>query len=103
MDKKLFSKFKAIKDKIAALEAAKSDLEMQLFDQLDADGVNSYVTGGYVFARMGRKTYTYPEPIITAQSELAKQKKIAELSGEATLKSESQHIRVVPVKSEDQA
>lgn len=100
MNDKLLQTYKEIKDKIAQLEANKAQLEMTLFDAFDESGVNLISFEGYNFIRMGRKSYDYPEVVVSLGAELSKQKKIAEADGTATLKKETQYIRVVPVKEE---
>ena len=100
MNNKLFETYKEIKEQIALLEEKKAELELQLFDEFDSNGVNFYELDGYQFARMGRKTYEYSPAIAALTVELSKNKKIEELNGTATLKRESQYIRLIMPKKE---
>lgn len=101
MNDKLFQEYKDIKDKIAVFESQRADIELQLFDALDADGLNAHEVDGYRFVRMSRRSYEYSEKITDLTKELSKQKKIEEANETATLKKESQYIRVVKSTSDE--
>lgn len=103
MNDKLLQAYKEIKDKIAELEANKATLELTLFDAFDEMGKNSIELDGYQFVRMGRKSYEYPESIASLSKELSKQKKLAEIEGTATLKKETQFIRVVSIRENNES
>lgn len=100
MNDTLLQTYKDVKDKIAQLEANKAQLELTLFDAFDESGKNVVEFEGYQFIRMGRKSYDYPESVVSLGAELSKQKKLAEIEGTATLKKETQFIRVVAIKEE---
>lgn len=98
MNNQLFTDYKEIKEQIAQLEEKKAELELQLFDEFDANGVNVHTIDGYQFVRMGRKSYEYSGAVTLMAAELSKKKKIEELDGTALLKKESQYIRLVAPK-----
>lgn len=96
----LFKTYKDIREQIAALEEQKASLELILFDEFDNNKTNLYQLDGYQFVRMGRKSWEYSPAITLLASDLSKKKKIEELEGIATLKKESQYIRVVRSKED---
>ena len=100
MNDQIFKEYKQIKDQMAILEARKLECETAIFDEFDERGVNGYGFDGFQFLRMGRKTYEYSPAIAALTAEVAKKKKIEELDGTATLKKDSQHIRMVPIKED---
>lgn len=91
----LFKQYREVKDKLAELETLKSELEMQIFDALDSDGLTNKETPYGQFAIMGRKTWEYSNKIKEALLEISKKKKIEELKGIATLKTDSRHLRLI--------
>lgn len=101
MNNELFTRYKEIKERIASLEKEKAELELEMFDEFDSNGTNSYTFSGYSYFRMGRKSWEYSPTLQAKATELSKQKKIEELEGIATLKKESQYIRVVASKKEN--
>lgn len=93
---KIFEEYKKTKDLLESLTSRKVELELQIIDLLDDDGVKTKDTEFGKFSVMGRDTYTYSENIAEKAEELKKLKKVEELTGVATLKSSSQHVRFIP-------
>jgi len=95
----IFKKYREVKDQIAILEEMKDRLELEIFDNLDDEGLTNKETPYGQFAIMGRKTYEYSKEIKEELIEIAKKKKIEELKGIATLKSDSRHLRLIIQKT----
>lgn len=91
----LFKEYREIKDQLNILEEKKREVEMKIFDYLDSDGQTGKETQFGSFFIMGRKTYEYSSVIKQMQDEVAKKKKIEELDGTATLKSDLRYLRLV--------
>jgi hypothetical protein len=96
----LFKEYRDVKDQLKYLEERKEALETAIFDELDADGREDKSTPFGFFKIMGRKTYEYSPKITALQLELSNKKKIEELKGIATLKSDSRYLRLVIDKTE---
>lgn len=101
MTDNIYLKYSLLRDKIAKLETEKGELELKIFDALDDDGQTFKETPYGNFHIMGRKTYEYSEKIKAMLVGISKLKKIEELRGVATLKSDSRHIRFMIPKIEE--
>lgn len=95
----IFKQYVRVKEKLAELEEEKVALEIEIMNELDADGVSSRPTDYGQFAIMGRDTYSYSPAIETLKDELARAKKVEELTHVAILKSSSRHVRLILPKS----
>lgn len=99
MEDKL-KEYKKIKDTIKELEDRKAELEIDLFDEFDHEGIKEKLTSFGRFCLMSRRSYEYSPKVAILQERLSKLKKIEEISSIAKLKKHSQYIRLVPVTQE---
>lgn len=99
----LLQQYKDVKDNIASLEKLKAELELQIMDEFDSEGIREKATPFGQFSIMGRKTYEYSKAVSELAEELKKKKKIEELDGTALLKTDSRHLRISPIKEASDA
>jgi len=84
MNQALLKKYADLKNQIKALELEVDAIQPEIMAGIEAQGADEVQTdfGKFILGR--RRTYTYPEALVVAETNLKADKKEAEATGSAT-------------------